>query len=184
MTSETDFYRIPIDIMSEKFKKDILPLMVLGLKGMKCLDNGLRLARLFWPTRVPKIPNECCIEKAESFVESKTKGRVDVIQKEMDNRSTKEEKRGPELREFAAILKEWDTGSTFHGLYRLYDEKGTAIWVTKESRNKIEEKKDASAKSGTGKDQNEIDVCVVAAAGIRSDNSVESTTNGYDMNAI
>jgi hypothetical protein len=44
VTSESDVYPIPIKVMTEKFKKDILPLMVIGLKGMKCLDTGLRLA--------------------------------------------------------------------------------------------------------------------------------------------
>ena len=73
-----------------------------------------------------------------------------------------------------------DKDSTFHGLYRLYDENGTAIWVTEESRNIILRNKDTSANSGTDNDQNETDVGVavaVAAAGV-------GNTNEYDMNSI
>ena len=58
--SESDFYPIKIDVMREEFKKDILPLMVLGLQGMKCLNIGLKLAGLFLPlVPIPKIPKEC-----------------------------------------------------------------------------------------------------------------------------
>ena len=84
----------------------------------------------------------------------------------------------PSFVSFAAILKREDKDSTFHGLYRLYDENGTAIWVTEESRNIILRNKDTSANSGTDNDQNETDVGVaVAAAGV-------GNTNEYDMNAI
>jgi hypothetical protein len=123
-----------------------LPMMRVGLQAMAVMNGAAGLASCFCPGVPNRLVPKGLMEKATKFVDGLDKesnvADYDVVQGEVERQGggSSGAKRGGELREYAKFLREHDPEGTFANLMRVCDKgTGRAIWVTKESAEKIEE---------------------------------------------
>ena len=123
-----------------------LPMMRVGLQAMAVMNGAAGLASCFCPGIPNRLVPKGLMEKATKFVEGLDKDSnvadYDVVQGEVERQGggSSGAKRGPELREYVKFLREHDPDGTYAKLMRVCDkDTGRAIWVTKESAEKIED---------------------------------------------
>eukprot|EP00956_Cyclotella_meneghiniana_P002070 scaffold2314_cov55-Cyclotella_meneghiniana.AAC.6 len=117
----------------------LLPLMMVGMRGLSICNGAAGLARIFFPG-VPKVPKTVLKGARETVKLLKQESSVEefaVVHKEVKG-GTEEKKsvRGVSLREFEDFLNKNDPGlkedksGDFAGLQRIGDpEDGTALWT-------------------------------------------------------